>query len=84
MLDHGAIGRVYRAQATDDGRTHAVKVLFGQYAAEPSLRERFRREAQAMARIRHRNIVHVEDFGTTREGLIFLVLELVIMTGGRF
>ncbi len=71
------MGRVYRARHPVLDREYAIKVLFGDFAVEPKFAERFRREAQSISRVRHTNIVTVEDFGRTDGGLIFLALELV-------
>ncbi len=77
LIGSGATGRVYRARHAELDRSCAIKVLYGDQAAEPRFRERFRREARSIALIRHPNVVSVEDFGATPEGLCFLVLELV-------
>lgn len=77
LIGQGAMGRVYRARHAVLDRAYAIKVLFGEYAADPKFQERFRQEALSISQIRHPSIVSVEDFGTTPEGLAFLVLELV-------
>jgi len=46
------------------------------YATLNSLK-RFRREAQAAARLKHPNVVAVYDFGVSNDGVIYLVMELV-------
>lgn len=77
LLGEGGMGRVYRAAHEVLAREYAIKVLYGDFASEPRFVERFRREAESISRIRHPNIVSVEDFGRTSEGLMFIVLELV-------
>ena len=77
LIGTGGTGRVYRGRHAVLGRDCAVKVLYGEFACEPKFVERFRREAKAMCEIRHPNIVGVEDFGRTPEGLLFLVMEYV-------
>ena len=57
-------------------RPVAVKVLFPQYAAEPSFVARFRREAQAAANLNHPSVVAVYDWGT-HEDTYFIVMEYV-------
>lgn len=77
LIGVGGMGRVYRARHSVLDREYAIKVLFGEFASEEKFAERFRREAQAISRVRHPNIVSVEDFGQTSEGLVFLALEYV-------
>jgi serine/threonine-protein kinase len=57
-------------------RPVAVKVLFPQFAAEPSFVERFRREAQAAANLNHPSIVAVYDWGE-HDDTYFIVMEYV-------
>jgi serine/threonine-protein kinase len=57
-------------------RTVAVKVLHPAYAADPSFAERFVREARAIARLSHPNVVAVFDQGTY-DDQAFLVMEYV-------
>ncbi|MEP7337135.1 MAG: serine/threonine-protein kinase, partial [Acidobacteriota bacterium] len=59
------------------GDTVALKVLHAEQVADPNAPERFRREAQAAARLKHPNAVMIHDFGISREGLVYLVMELV-------
>ena len=47
----GGMGDIYRAEDSELGRTVAVKVLAERYARDPSLRQRFTREALAAARL---------------------------------
>lgn len=79
-LGTGGMGCVYRARHTVLDREYAIKVLFADFGQDERFLARFKREAQSMGRVRHENIVHVEDFGTTPDGTSFLVMELV---GGR-
>jgi hypothetical protein len=74
-LGHGGMGVVYRARDTVLGRLVAVKMLrAGRATADGLLR--FRREAQAVARLRHRHIVALHDFGE-QDGGPFLVMPYV-------
>jgi serine/threonine protein kinase len=78
LIGEGAMGRVYRAHHTLlPNKRFAVKVLLGDLAVEPEMRMRFAREADATSLLEHPAIVSVHDFGRTRTGLMFLVLELV-------
>jgi serine/threonine protein kinase len=76
-IGDGAMARVYRAKHHVLDREYAVKVLFGEIASNKELAERFRREARAMSKMNHPNLVSVVDFGTTAEGLTFLTMELI-------
>ena len=59
-------------------RAVAIKRLHPQFAADPALVARFRREAQAAARIQHPNVVNVLELGRQRDGLVYLVQELLV------
>ena len=76
VLGQGGMGVVYRARQKELGREVALKLLWGRAGADAALSERFLREARAMARLAHPNIVGVHDFGRAGEHL-YLVLELV-------
>ncbi|MCK6545808.1 serine/threonine protein kinase [Myxococcota bacterium] len=77
LIGRGAMGAVYRARHTVLDRDFAMKVLFGDLASNPMFAGRFRREAQALSKLRHTNIISVNDFGTTENGLTFLVMDYV-------
>ncbi|MFI6014104.1 serine/threonine-protein kinase [Streptomyces sp. NPDC051243] len=74
FLGQGGMGRVYEARDTALDRPVAVKLLSGYAAESPSAAERFRREAQAAARISSRNAVAVYDVGV-EGGQPYLVME---------
>ena len=74
-LGAGAMGCVYRARHEKLDRVYAIKVLFGQMAADKRIARRFEREATSLSKMNHPNIVEVYDFGTTSEGLTFLAME---------
>ncbi|MER7466912.1 Stk1 family PASTA domain-containing Ser/Thr kinase [Streptomyces sp. NPDC097981] len=79
-LGEGGMASVYRAQDTVLGRTVAVKTLHADLARDPSFRERFRREARAVAALSHVNIVAVHDSGedTGPDGVVpYIVMEYV-------
>lgn len=76
-LGAGGMGAVYRTQRLLIGDDVAVKILHPQHVSEPQATERFRREAQAAARLKHPNAVSIYDFGVTGDGLVYLVMELV-------
>jgi serine/threonine-protein kinase len=74
-LGHGGMGAVYRAWDERLGRAVALKTLLGD--ADPSFAKRFRREADALGRLRHPNIIKVHEAGET-DGTPWLVMELVV------
>lgn len=75
VLGEGGRGVVYSARHIALDRPVAVKVLHTAIALREDAAADFMREARATSRIRHPNIVEVTDFGTTPEGLLFLVME---------
>ncbi len=75
-IGSGGMAEVYRAVDTVLGRTVAVKVLLPQFARDASFVERFRREAQAAARLNHPNIVATYDHGAD-DGTQYIVMEFV-------
>jgi len=76
LLGQGGMGAVYKARQTLLDRTVALKVLPPEAGQEPSFAERFTREARAMARLAHPNIVIVFEFGEV-DGLYYLIMEYV-------
>ncbi|NOT58622.1 MAG: protein kinase [Acidobacteria bacterium] len=78
LLGAGGMGAVFMARRIHIGDDVAVKLLHPHYVHEPSAIERFRREAQAAARLRHPNIVAIYDFaeGHAAEPA-YIVMELV-------
>ena len=76
-LGEGGMGTVYRATHLLIERPVAIKVLSPRLVTDEAARERFRREARAAGRLQHTNAVAVTDFGETREGLVYLVMELL-------
>jgi serine/threonine-protein kinase len=76
-LGGGAMGTVYRA-VDARGVPCAVKVLQDEAVSDESLRERFRREAEALFELKHPNILEVRDYGVDLKlELPFLVMELL-------
>ena len=70
----GGMGEVYRARDSRLDRTVAIKVLLAHLAANPELRQRFEREARAVAALNHPHICVLHDIGQ-QDGIDYLVME---------
>src|SRR5437879_1551445 len=67
-LGQGGMGIVFKARHVFLKTPHAVKVILPELVGnDPMLLTRFRQEAMVAARIRHRNIVSVTDFGVVQD-----------------
>ena len=75
FIGQGAMGLVYRAYHTELERTGAVKVMQAITPDDDTV-ARFRHEAQAIAKLRHPNIVDVYDFGEY-QGTPYMIVEYV-------
>ena len=73
-LGAGGMGEVYRARDTRLDRMVAIKVLPAHLSSDPARRQRFEREARAVASLNHPHICVLHDIGT-QAGIDFLVLE---------
>ena len=76
MLGRGGMGVVFRAAHLRLNRLVALKTLLDSAYCEPRERERFQREAEAVAGLRHENIVRVFDVGE-HEGRPYFTMEYV-------
>lgn len=76
LLGRGGMGAVYKARQKNLDRLVALKVIPPEAAKDPTFAERFQREARAMARLNHANIVTVYDFGQVGD-LYYLLMEYV-------
>ena len=76
-LGGGGMGTVYRATHLLIERPVAIKVLSQRFVGDQTAQERFRREARAAGRMHHPNAVTVNDFGTTEDGWLYIVMELL-------
>ncbi|MBV7669764.1 protein kinase [Streptomyces halstedii] len=80
LLGEGGMASVYLAYDTALDRQVAIKTLHTELGREQSFRERFRREAQAVAKLQHTNIVSVFDTGEDELGgalMPYIVMEYV-------
>jgi len=88
-LGRGGMGVVYKARQPQLDRVVALKILAPERVTEARFADRFLREARALAKLSHPNIVTVHDFGQTG-GYFYLVMEFVdgvnlreLLPGGR-
>jgi predicted Ser/Thr protein kinase len=76
FIGKGGMGAVYKARQPGLDRIVALKILPPQTAAGPGFIERFNREARALAKLSHPNIVAVHEFGQVN-GLPYFIMEFV-------
>ncbi len=88
-LGSGGMSSVYLARHVVIDRVIAIKILRRSLASDPIQRDRFIREARAVNRINHQNIVEISDYRESDDGLLYLVMEYVrgkslleVMAGG--
>jgi len=76
-LGKGAMGIVYLAKDSMLDREVALKVMVSNIADDPDLKMRFEREAKAVARLSHPNVVNVFDLGYHTDGSPYMAMELL-------
>jgi eukaryotic-like serine/threonine-protein kinase len=77
LVGRGGMGAVYDAKDLRLNRPVAVKILSEKMFGNRDALRRFEREAQTSARLSHRNIVSVHDYGLLGTGGAYLVMELI-------
>jgi eukaryotic-like serine/threonine-protein kinase len=77
LIGAGGMGSVYKARHLLLDRFVAVKMMKSDLLKDANTAERFKREAQASARLTHPNAVTVYDFGIGGDGSAYLVMELL-------
>jgi serine/threonine-protein kinase len=76
-LGVGGMGEVYEAEHELLGVRRALKVLGKRLTSREDLAERLRIEARALARLKHPNLVEVNDLGVAADGRVFFAMELL-------
>jgi len=77
LIGSGGMGAVYRAENPDTRAQVAIKLLHPGASAQDSARERFRREAAAVAGLSTRHVITIHDFGADERGTLYLIMELL-------
>ena len=76
-VGQGGMAVVYRAQDATLKRVVAIKVLHQHLAAEPESKARLEREAQAVAKLRHDNILEIFDYSGLDSQSAYIVTEFI-------
>jgi serine/threonine-protein kinase len=76
-LGEGGMGVVFGGVHEGLGRPVAIKVLRGEFSRNEMVVTRFQKEAEAVSRIGHSNIVAIYDFGRMEDGSLFYVMERI-------
>ncbi len=79
LLGEGGMGCVYvgEQQMGSSVRKVAVKTLHKHLSQDAKIKERFSRECGTVSELHHPNTIQVFDFGTTPEGLLYIVMEFI-------
>lgn len=78
QLGEGGAGKVYEAVQLSVDRRVAIKVLHPSHDARQDYKQRFSREAKAIARLNHANCITLHDFGYSDElSSLFMVMEFI-------
>ena len=77
LLGEGGMGRVYVAEELRLKRRCALKVLLPELSADVGCRDRFLREAQAIAAIEHENVIDIYHLGDDSNDVVFFAMELL-------
>jgi serine/threonine protein kinase/tetratricopeptide (TPR) repeat protein len=77
QLGKGAMGVVFHAHDSLLDRDVALKVMLRQFATDPEQKHRFEREARAVAKLMHPNVVMVFDLGYHTDRSPYIAMELL-------
>ncbi|MCC7010206.1 MAG: serine/threonine protein kinase [Acidobacteria bacterium] len=76
LVGRGGMGVLYRAHDPMLERDVALKMMLVDFTNDPAARGRFEREAKAVARLQHRNVVTIHELGDA-EGAPYIVMEFL-------
>jgi serine/threonine protein kinase len=77
LIGTGGMGVVYKAWQEGLRRSVAVKVLRHQFINDEMSVKRFQQEAIAASRLAHPHIVALHDYGSTNDGYLFMVMDII-------
>jgi serine/threonine-protein kinase len=79
LLGEGGMGAVYEGEQVLGTTTRkvAVKTLHQHLSHDPKIQARFMREVGTLAGLQHPNTIQVYDFGTTGDGILYIVMEFL-------
>lgn len=77
LIGEGGMGAVFRGRHVLMKKDVAIKILHPDFNRDPELVRRFDREAQSAARLSHPNCIQVTAYGTTEDGMRYLVMQLL-------
>ncbi len=75
VLRESGLGKIYRGTHLLMDKPVTVKILSPSLAVDDNIVKRFSAEARTVSHISHPNILNVTDFGSDKEGAVFIVLE---------
>jgi eukaryotic-like serine/threonine-protein kinase len=75
LLGRGGMGEVYKSTHLTLDRPVVLKLLKKSFLSDPSIVQRFHREARAASRLNHPNSISIIDFGQTEDGTLFMAME---------
>jgi tRNA A-37 threonylcarbamoyl transferase component Bud32 len=71
----GGMGVIYKARRKDNQEIVALKVLHGHLLEDSEITARFMQEASACLELRHRNLITVQEYGVSKRGKPFMIME---------
>lgn len=74
-IGYGGMGVIFKARRKDNGEIVALKVLHGHLLEDPENTKRFMQEASACIELKHRNLISVHEFGISKSGAPFMIME---------
>ncbi|MDB4933694.1 MAG: Serine/threonine protein kinase PrkC, regulator of stationary phase, partial [Labilithrix sp.] len=80
LIGEGGMGAVYVGEQALGQHTRkvAIKTLHQHLSRDEKIRVRFQREVGTLATLEHPNTVQVYDFGTTEDGVLYIIMEFVL------